>query len=212
MLKLSVSLILVPDGSAAAGKAAPGFFDAGLLIRESKINFLGPFALFDGCSRCLVAVLFRLFSHVEGENGLFDISYIGLRRCGRQFDALQVAINSYSGFSAVCHGFNHETGAQDITAGEDTGNVGGETSGIYFEGSSLGGLDLAAARQEIEVGSLADSGDDHVGFNFLGFALIVFRGEFAALVVAGGAALQLHTGDLAAFGEDLLWGPSSYRS
>ncbi len=149
---------------------------------------------------------------MEGESSLGDISYVGLRRCGRQFFALQVAINSCSGFSAICHGFNHQTGAQDITTGENTGNVGGQTSGIYFESASLGGLEFGAGRQEIEVGSLADSGDDHVGFNLLGFALIVFRSEFAALVVAGGAALQFNTGDLAGFGNDLLWGPSSYRS
>ena len=91
-------------------------------------------------------------------------------------------------------------------------DVGGVSSGVDFEGASLGGLDFAVFMQgnrstlwPIAVMTMSAS-------IFLVSFSSYFGANLPALVVAGGAALQFDTVDLAAFDDNLLSGPSSYRS
>src|SRR4030042_4308496 len=112
---------LVSDGGTSAGKTAPGFIHAGLLIFKAEVDFfkgaltLGSRSYFSGKPRFLL-----VFPQVELEGRFFNVRQDRFRRRGREFNLTQVAVDSHGGFLTVGHGFDHRTlPAGDIAAGDN---------------------------------------------------------------------------------------------
>lgn len=200
---------LISDSRAAAGQAAPGLVNAGLLVFEAQVYLFKVVLPPGGWSGLWLEAWFLfVFPQVEHKRWFCDIGEDGFRWRRRERNTAQVAIDSHGSFSAVSHSLNHRALATgDIAAGVNAFNAGGQAAAFSLDGASFGGLDLAAGHER-KVDSLADGGDDHIGIDFLGLFFVVDRREFTGLIIAGGAALQLEALDLAGAGENPLGAPA----
>ena len=115
--------------------------------------------------------------------------------------AVELAQHAESRVASGGHRADGDPGAgHRVAAREDLVQVGGPGQGIGGDGAPGGQLQARVLAQEGEVGALADGGDEKVGFQLDGVALVELGGEAVVVVKDPGALLEHQAGGLVALG------------